>query len=104
MYSKGHPTVDRQAGARHVAGLSARQVGDETGNLVGIAGALQRDRRRYAVDVVRRHVGERRPWLEVFDSDAARSEVDRDSFDLDGPRSLGHCVVAKPWKAAPNQS
>src|SRR5258706_8158847 len=34
MYSKGHPTVDRQAGARHVAGLSARQVGDET--IVGL--------------------------------------------------------------------
>src|SRR5260221_1736747 len=60
MCSKGHPTVNRQAGARHVAGLSARQVGDETGNLVGIADALQRDRRCYAIDVACRHVGERR--------------------------------------------
>src|SRR6476620_3132758 len=67
--SKGHPTVDRQAGARHVAGLSARQVGDETGNLVGMADALNRDRWRYAIDVACRHVGERRPWLDVVHSD-----------------------------------
>src|SRR6266403_2840095 len=94
MYSKGHPTVDRQAGARHVAGLSARQVGHETGNLVGIADALKRDRRRYAIDVACRHVGERRPWLDVVHSDAARSEVDRDSFDPGGPSRLGDRVAA----------
>jgi hypothetical protein len=37
-----HPAVNRQAGARHVSGLSARQVGDEAGNLIRIADPLAR--------------------------------------------------------------
>jgi len=42
------------------------------------------------------------PGWDVVDSDAARSEVDRDSFDHDGHRRLGHRVDAGPRIAAPN--
>src|SRR5216684_3469490 len=61
--SQRHTAVDGEAGAGHVAGLLAGEVSDQTGNLVGISGALERNERLDRLNKISRHVRDSWPGL-----------------------------------------
>src|ERR1700737_3987285 len=79
-----HTTVDGETGTGHVAFLLAGEIGDQTGNLVRICGALKRNERLDRLDKIDRHVRYSWPGLNVVDCNATACQVYGNTFHHDG--------------------